>query len=139
MLSFEQAVRSVRKSRPPSGRKPGPYGGGRGGYSADEDGGRAGNRRLSGDVLSVDDAAAFLERAAKEKLKADPSHDVIQYINQLARTQQWSPELGRAAAARAMEWARQFGGGNAPGFQGGNARSTRSPPRPRRCGRPTRP
>src|SRR5260370_37990567 len=107
MLSFSQSVRAVRKSRPPSGRRPGPYGGGRGSFSRDE------SRGLDAltDRVTVDDAAAFLEREAKEKLRQDPSWDVVKCINALARTQQWSAEGGAAAARRVIAWASSFAGG----------------------------
>jgi len=57
-------------------------------YSAADHKGRAGNPSLSGDVLSVEDAAAFLERAARERMKVDPSMPYVQLINALARQQQ---------------------------------------------------
>src|SRR5258708_19068444 len=73
MLSFSQSVRAVRKSRPPSGRRPGPYGGGRGSFSRDE------SRRLHPltDRGTLHDAAAFLEREAEEELRQDPSLDLV--------------------------------------------------------------
>jgi hypothetical protein len=99
MLNFGAAVKAVRKA----------------GVTARS---FAGNPTLSGSVLSVEDGAKILIQAAKDKMAADPSFNAIQIINDLARTPQWSSAMGRAAAAKAMEWARQFGGGKAPGFSG---------------------
>jgi len=77
-----------------------------------------GNRSLSGSVLSVFDAVEVMRRMLADKMKADPSTNAIQYINGMARSPQWSIEIGRAAAARVMEQARQSGRGYAPGFSG---------------------
>jgi len=108
MLNFAQSVSAVRKA----------------GVTARS---FSGNPKLSGDVLSVEDGANILIQAAKDKMAADPSFNAIQIVNDLARTPQWSSAMGRAAAAKAMEWARRYaagldgGSGYAPGFLGGTA------------------
>jgi hypothetical protein len=77
-----------------------------------------GNRSLSGNVLSVFDAVEIMRRMLADKMRLDPSTNAIQYVNSLARSPQWSREIGRAAAARVMEQARQAGGGYADGYAG---------------------
>jgi hypothetical protein len=101
MLSFGQAVRQVRKD-----------------YSPSSDKGRGGNPKLTGDVLSVKDAAEIMRQLLADKIKLDPSTDAVQYVNGLATSSQWSAEVGAAAARRVLEQARRAGGGYSPGFSG---------------------
>jgi hypothetical protein len=115
----------VRKGRPPQGRKPAPYGGGRGSFSRDEAHGLDRNPKLTGDVVNVDEASKLIRALAEVVRAKNPNlpwaEAVSQATNEAARTQQWSKEVGDAAAWRAMEWGRQAGGGYAPGYKDGTA------------------
>jgi hypothetical protein len=99
MLNFGAAVKAVRKA----------------GVTARS---FAGNPGLSGSVLSVVEAEQIMRQMLADKMRLDPSTNAIQFINSLATSSQWSPEVGRAAAAKVMEQARRAGGGYAPGFSG---------------------
>jgi hypothetical protein len=124
MLQFADALATVhhgvRKSRPPQGRKPEPMGGGRGTFTAGDSRALAVKPNLG---AAVDEGAklilALAELARIKTPNLTLADSITQATNELARQRQWSPELGDAAAGRALRQAREFGGGYAPGFKEG--------------------
>jgi hypothetical protein len=102
MLNFAQAVRSVRKAE----------------YDPAKERSTFGNPGLTGSVMNVKAATEIMARLLADKMRLDPSTNAIQFVNSLATSSQWSPEVGRAAAAKVLEQARRAGGGYSPGFSG---------------------
>src|SRR5882672_1056400 len=99
MLNFAQSVSAVRKA----------------GVTARS---FSGNATLSGSVLSVVDAVTIMERMLAERRKLDPSIDVVNTVNQMARSSQWSAAVGAEAARVLLARGKEFGGGYSPGFSG---------------------